>query len=139
MSREYAEGRIKEALKKTNGNAVRARQQVIAWTYEDPKLLHALTKAHLSGIVAYNIERILAGRGTAETTGQQESSSTSKTTASPKKEESFGVELLKAVAGNSGAQFGLESYSSGGTARKKVSKSHIDAINALTKGRKSPE
>jgi hypothetical protein len=136
MSKEYAEGRIKEALKKTNGNAVRARQQVIAWTYEDPKLLHALTKAHLSGIVAYNIERILAGRGTAEAA---EGQSSSKEQSSPKKEENFGAELLKAVAGNSGAQFGLESYSSGGSSRKKVSKNHIDAINALTKGRKSPE
>lgn len=139
MSREYAEGRIKEALKKTNGNAVRARQQVIAWTYEDPKLLHALTKAHLSGIVAYNIERILAGRGTSEAAGQQQPSSKSKAAGSPKKEENFGEELLRAVAGNSGAQFGLESYSSGGTSRSKVSKKHIDAINALTKGRKSPE
>lgn len=138
MSREYAEGRIKEALKKTNGNAVRARQQVIAWTYEDPKLLHALTKAHLSGIVAYNIERILAGRGTAEV-AEQQSSDNVKSKAPAQKEENFGAELLKAVAGNSGAQFGLESYSSGGTSRNKVSKNHIDAINALTKGRKSPE
>lgn len=138
MSREYAEGRIKEALKKTNGNAVRARQQVIAWTYEDPKLLHALTKAHLSGIVAYNIERILAGRGTAEAVEQQPSGN-AQSKASPKKEENFGEELLRAVAGNSGAQFGLESYSSGGNSRTKVSKNHIDAINALTKGRKSPE
>lgn len=138
MSREYAEGRINEALKKTNGNAVRARQQVIAWTYEDPKLLHALTKAHLSGIVAYNIERILAGRGTAETV-EQEPESKAQGSKSSQKEENFGAELLKAVAGNSGAQFGLESYSGGGTSRNKVSKKHIDAINALTKGRKSPE
>ena len=49
------------------------------------------------------------------------------------------MELLKAVAGNGGVQFGMESYSGGGQRRKKVSKSHIDAINALTKGRKSSE
>ncbi|MAE50516.1 MAG: hypothetical protein CMH27_01770 [Micavibrio sp.] len=138
MSREYAEGRIKEALKKTNGNAVRARQQVIAWTYEDPKLLHALTKAHLTGIVAYNIERILAGRGTAEETHTYTQESAKKSDVKDK-EENFGMELLKAVAGNGGVQFGMESYSGGGQRRKKVSKSHIDAINALTKGRKSSE
>ena len=138
MSREYAEGRIKEALKKTNGNAVRARQQVIAWTYEDPKLLHALTKAHLTGIVAYNIERILAGRGAAEETHTHTQESAKKSDAKDK-EENFGMELLKAVAGNGGVQFGMESYSGGGQRRKKVSKSHIDAINALTKGRKSSE
>jgi hypothetical protein len=138
MSREYAEGRIKEALKKTHGNAVRARQQVIAWTYEDPKLLHALTKAHLTGIVAYNIERILAGRGAAEET-HTHTDSPSKKSKEAKEEENFGMQLLKAVAGNGGTQFGMESYSGGGQKRKKVSKSHIDAINALTKGRKSSE
>lgn len=138
MSKEYAEKRIKEALKKTGGNAVRARQQVIAWAMEDQKLLQALTRAHLTGIVAYNIERILSGRGAAEETHIPQPKSSAQTTAG-KKEENFGLELLKAVAGNAGTQFGLESYSGGGKKRTKVSKSHIDAINALTKGRKSTE
>jgi len=131
MSKEYAEQRIKEALKKTGGNAVKARQQVIAWTYEDAKLLHALTKAHLTGIVAYNIERILSGRGAAE-----EHPATETPKQKQAKEEDFGMELLKAVAGNSGATFGLESYSGGAPKRPKVSKGHIDAIRAMTQGRK---
>lgn len=135
MSKEYAEKRIKEALKKTGGNAVKARQQVIAWTYEDSKLLHALTKAHLTGIVAYNIERILAGRGTAEEKRAPEAAQ-SKT---GNKEENFGKELLKAVAGNSGATFGLESYSGSGAKRPKVSKNHINAIQAMARGRKSKD
>ncbi|MFN3700381.1 MAG: hypothetical protein ACK4VI_02530 [Alphaproteobacteria bacterium] len=138
MSKEYAERRIKEALKKTGGNAVKARQQVIAWTYEDPKLLHALTKSHLTGIVAYNIERILSGRGAAEDISDIQSVNKSagqgaKTAA--QKEENFGMELLKAVAGNSGAMFGMESYSGNAPKRPKVSKSHIEAIHAMTKGR----
>lgn len=133
MSKEYAEKRIKEALKKTNGNAVKARQQVIAWTYEDAKLLHALTKAHLTGIVAYNIERILSGRGTAEDHPVPETPAQK----APAKEENFGTELLKAVAGNSGAMFGLEGYSPGRAKRPKVSKSHIAAIQAMTQGKKS--
>lgn len=134
MSREYAEKRIKEALKKTNGNAVKARQQVIAWTYEDSKLLHALTKAHLTGIVAYNIERILSGRGAAE----ENPIPTSAPTKKKAEEENFGTELLKAVAGNSGAMFGLEAYSGNSSKRPKVSKSHLQAIQAMTrKGTKS--
>ena len=137
MSREYAERRIKEALKKAGGNPVRARQQVIAWTYEDSKLLHALTKAHLTGIVAYNIERILSGRGAAE----EQTSEEGKVAAvnNSKKEENFGMELLKAVAGNSGAMFGLEGYSGGSSSKKgrKVSQNHLNAIKALTKGSKS--
>lgn len=129
MSREYAEKRIKEALKKTNGNAVKARQQVIAWTYEDSKLLHALTKAHLTGIVAYNIERILSGRGAAEESPVPASAPTKKKT----EEENFGTELLKAVAGNSGAMFGLEAYSTSSRKRPKVSKAHLQAIQAMTR------
>lgn len=136
MSREYAEQRIKEALKKTGGNAVKARQQVIAWTYEDAKLLHALTKAHLTGIVAYNIERILAGRGAAE---EHSIPDAPKQSRSKKEEENFGMELLKAVAGNSGSTFGLEAYSGGAPKRRQVSKGHIDAIRAMTQGRKSED
>lgn len=135
MSREYAEKRIKEALKKSNGNAVKARQQVIAWTYEDAKLLHALTKAHLTGIVAYNIERILSGRGAAEEHPIPET----KPKAKADKEENFGKELLKAVAGNSGATFGLEGYSGGPSKRPKVSKGHINAIKAMTSKKAPPK
>lgn len=128
MSREYAEKRIKDALKKTGGNATKARQQVIAWTYEDPKLLHALTKSHLTGIVAYNIERILSGRGAAV------SDAPKKQTQAQSEEENFGKELLKAIAGNSGATFGLEGYSAP-RKKAKVSQGHIDAIQAMTRGR----
>ena len=62
MSLEYVERKIVEALKLSNGNAAGARQQVIAWSLEDPELLKALTKSHLTGIVAYNIERVVSGR-----------------------------------------------------------------------------
>lgn len=136
MSREYAENRIKDALKKTGGNTTRARQQVIAWTYEDSKLLQALTKPHLSGIVAYNIERILSGRGAAAPTEQP---ADIPAPASSGKEENFGMEILKAVANNSGggSTFGLESYSGASSRKSKVSQSHIDAIRAMSKGRKS--
>lgn len=133
MSKEYAERRIKEALIKANGNAVKARQQVIAWAMEDPKLLQALTRSHLTGIVAYNIERILSGRSVAveatEKTVQKESPKAAQ-------KENFGLEILKAVAGNGGAMFGMEAYSGGSQKRPKVSKGHIDAIKAMTQGRK---
>ena len=62
MSLEYAEGRIREALKLSGGNAARARKQIIDWSREDMRLLQELTRGHLSGIVAYNVERVLSGR-----------------------------------------------------------------------------
>jgi len=126
MSREYAEKRIKDALVKSNGNAVKARQLVTSWCAEDQKLLHALTKAHLTGIIAYNIERIASGRSAR---GSEKTAPTQKQTA--KKEENFGMELLKAVAGNGGLTFGLEG-SAVPKKRTKVSKEHLDAILAMT-------
>jgi len=134
MSLEYAEQRIKEALKLSGGSQVKARQQIIAWTFEDAKLLHALAKPHLSGIVAYNIERVASGR--AEAAKQAKAEPDKK--AQPKKsktngkdqEEPFGLEILKAVAGSSEI-FGLEDPGAP-TQRTGVSQSHVDAIRAMT-------
>jgi len=143
MSREYAEKRIKEALKKFNGNAVKARQQVIAWSIEDPKLLQALTRSHLTGIVAYNIERILSGRSAAVEAAEHIVDSSKPAASSqsgkPQKKENFGMEILKAVAVNGGGMFGMEAYSGGSHKRQKVSKGHIDAIKAMTQSRKISE
>ena len=143
MSIEYAESRIKEALKLFGGNTIKARQQVIAWTFEDAKLLHALTKPHLSGIVAYNIERVASGRADAakefkEPPEKKQADKSSKQKANGKaKEEQFGLEILKAVAG-SPEIFGLEDP---GAPHKKsgVSKSHIDAIEAIASKKKPAE
>ncbi len=128
MSLDYAEGRIKEALKNAKGNPVKARQQIIAWAFEDAKLLYALAKPHLSGIVAYNIERVASGRAE-KVAPAPEQTKKEAPVQKPKKEEAFGLELLKAVAGSSQI-FGLEDA---GAPRSSghVSQAHIDAIRAL--------
>ncbi|MCB1650528.1 MAG: hypothetical protein KDI46_00585 [Alphaproteobacteria bacterium] len=138
MSREYAEHRIKEALKLSGGNMLKARQQIIAWTYEDTKLLHELTKPHLSGIVAYNIERVASGRAEAAKqppsppAEQPPKPAPVRSAKSPAKkpENAFGMELLKAVASEHPTIFGLED--NGALKRPQgVSQKHIDAINAI--------
>ncbi len=135
MTLEYAESRIKEALKLSKGNTLKARQQIIAWTFEDPKLLHALTKPHLTGIVAYNIERVMSGRADAQRAQKTQAAPPTQLnkkpiTSSPKpqKEETFGMQILKA-AGASPALFGFEdaNASKGG----RVSQNHINAIRAI--------
>lgn len=140
MSLEYAERRIKEALRQSGGNKTRARQQVIAWTYEDAKLLQALTKHHLSGITAYHIERVSAGRTVVTPVskpvkGKARTSRTSKKTTSDS-QKNFGRELLEAVAGSEAAVFGLEGYMPGGK-RRKSSKRHEEAIRRLAAQRSS--
>jgi hypothetical protein len=133
MSLEYAETRIKEALKLAKGNQARARQQIIAWAVEDPKLLFALTKPHLSGIVAYNIERVASGRAAAakETTSAPQRPMTQKAAPAGQKAkpEQFGLEILKAVAGNPEI-FGLEDFGVP-QKREQASARHIAAIKAI--------
>lgn len=126
MSMEYVERRIEEALKLCKGNTTKARSTLIRWCQDDQKLLHGLTKAHLNGIVAYNIDRFLSGRG-----DKSRKKPAPAKPAQPKLtgKEKFGMEILKAVV-NSGSIFGLEA---GEAPRKKgqASQQHIDAIKKL--------
>ncbi len=128
MSLAYAEQRIKEALTLAKGNQARARQHIIAWAQEDPDLLRALTKHHLTGIAAYHVERVASGRA-----AKPKAAPPPAKPAAPKartEEDAFGAELLKAVASSSSAIFGLE----GGAASSKrgqASQQHINAIKKM--------
>ena len=135
MSLEYAERRIAEALKLAKGNQARARQQVTAWALQDEKLLQALTKSHLSGIVAYNIERVASGRAAAARKAQKPAPAKTAKAQNINKEADFGVELLKAVASSSSEVFGLETNASL-TRPKQVSQNHINAIRAIATQKK---
>lgn len=125
-SRQYLENRIREALKKAKGNKLLARQQLIAWTYEDSKLLHALTRPHLEGIIAYNIDRMLSGK---TTDGKESEAPRSKPQAAvkAKKGEEFGMDLLRAVVATDAAVFGQESFAPS-SKRPQTSKRHVDAL-----------
>jgi hypothetical protein len=124
---DYAESRIKEALRINKGNATRARQQVIAWTFEDAKLLHALTQHYLGAIVAYHMERVTSGRSEKSKAPPPKKP---KTPAPKLKGDKFGMEILKAVADSHAEVFGLESPSA---ARKRgqASQQHIDALTQM--------
>lgn len=124
MSLEYVERRISDALDQAKGNTTKARQLVIKWCADDAKLLRGLTQAHLNGIVAYNIDRVVSGRS--EKARKKPAAAKPK---APLPKEKFGMEILKAVV-NSGSIFGLEA---GAAPRKKgqASQQHIDAIRKL--------
>ncbi|MCB1563177.1 MAG: hypothetical protein R3D66_05120 [Alphaproteobacteria bacterium] len=135
MSLEYAEGRIREALKLSGGNAARARKQIIDWSREDMRLLQELTRGHLSGIVAYNVERVLSGR--AEAAKKKKETPPKATPSAPPKtgKDSFGLEILKAVASSSSEIFGFEDP---GLPHKRgqASKQHIAAMKAIASKKK---
>ena len=128
MSLKYAEAKIKEALVLSGGNQARARQQIIAWAFEDAKLLQALTKHHLTGIAAYHVERVASGR-TAKPKTPPPAKPAKKV---PSTDDAFGKEILKAVANSSSAIFGLEGYAAP-QRRGQASQRHIDAIRQMAK------
>jgi hypothetical protein len=124
MNRDYAERRIREALKANGSNEGKARQQIIAWALDDNKLLHELVAPHITGIVAHAVGRVTTMK---EKPVQAEPPKAKK--AASGKEEAFGMEILKAIALGNPAQFGLES----GVSIKKqaASQRHVDAIRAM--------
>src|SRR3989344_5209210 len=126
MSREYAEKRIKKALAIAKGNATKARQQIIAWTNEDPKLLQALAQPHLTGIVAHAISRVVY-RQEAEDVEEDIPEAPQSLDMAP---DTFGKEILKALASENTVMFGRDTgvVPAG---RKQASQSHIDALKQI--------
>lgn len=135
MSREYAEERIKEALRQSKGNPTKTRQLVIAWAMEDVRLLQGLTKPHLTGITAHAVSRVIHRMG-AEPEEIHVPSEPETLDLTP---EGFGKEILGALSGDS-AIFGEETYvpQAATRNRKQASQSHIDAIYRMT-GKKPNE
>ena len=121
MSQKYSVSKIKEVLDATRGNAGQARQLLIAQAMEDPKLLKELVKPHMVGIVAHAVGRVMRGKTDLEAMPQ---------TAAQSDDDSFGLDILKTIAGGDTTQFGQEGY---GRPLKKqgASQSHIDAIRQM--------
>jgi hypothetical protein len=129
MGLDYVENRIREALRITGGHPLKARQQIIAWTYEDSKLLHGLAKPHLTGIVAHAVSRVITKMNLP---GEKEKAvkPVKKATAKKITEDQFGYDLLKALAKGDPAIFGQESYSPP-VRSKQASQQHIDTMKRL--------
>lgn len=131
MSRDYAESRIREALRLTKGNPTKARQQVIAWAVDDQRLLLGLTQPHLTGVVAHAINRVIYREGL-----EQEMEEVAPT---PKSldmgPETFGKQIMNALSGRNTQIFGMDNTGPAPHPTK-ASQSHIDALKKLAKNSK---
>lgn len=120
MSKEYAEDKIREALKAHGDNIGLARQHIVNMAQTDAVLMRALARPHLDGIVAYQVERVASGRAEMEKRHPKEPIQS--------KIDNFGMELLRAVAASGAETFGHEGM---GVKRKIASRQHIDAIHQM--------
>jgi hypothetical protein len=124
MTRAYAEGKIKDALKKAGGNATKARQAIIAQAFEDPKLLHELMAPHMTGIVAHAINHVMAMKD------KPTAPPPTPKMVDPSEKDAFGMEILKAIALGNPTQFGQESGAAP-VKKQQASQRHVDAIKQM--------
>jgi len=130
MSKEYAQNKIKDALKLCNGNQKLARQQIVALALEDTDLLKSLVSPHLDGIVAYQVERVASGRAEKEDQHPE--------IPLPKIDDEFGMKLLRAAVSDDVTVFGRDNMRAP-RKRKIASKQHIEAIHKLASSRRQQD
>lgn len=125
MGRDYVENRIREALRLTGGNEAKAKRQLLAWLYEDHKLLLELTQPHLNGIIAYALMR--SKNEDAQVAPAIKAATQNKAKA---QEADFGESMLRSFVSGNSARFGYEG-SAAPVRRKTASQSHIDTMHML--------
>lgn len=127
MAESYAGEKIKEALKLSKGNIAQAQKQIIQWSMQDHDLLVALVRPHMVGITAHAVNRVASGNKAPESVPKPP-----KAPAAKGGKDSFGMDILKTIAGGNTAQFGQESYARP-IERRQASQRHIDAIHQIIK------
>lgn len=128
---DYADHKVSEALRLSGGNEAKARRQIHAWFYEDPKLLMELTRPHWNGIVAYAVDRAVARVLRGENIEVRPASPRkSGARGEGKAPEGFGREILKSFVADHAAQFGRE-QASAPISKRTASQNHVDAIHLI--------
>ena len=130
MAQSYLQKCILDALDKAKGNETKARALIAAQALEDNDLLVALSKPHLSGIVAHAVGRqaiqIKAKKDRMEDLPPLPKAPSSKSN----KDNDFAMDLLKALGGNNVAKFGSEDAAPR-IGKKAASQQHVNALKLM--------
>lgn len=128
MAQSYLQKCVLDALTKAKGNETKARALIAAQALEDNELLIALSKPHLSGIVAHAVGR-QAIQQKAKKDRMEDLPPLPK---APKanKENDFALDLLKALGGNNVAKFGAEDAAPR-VGKKAASQQHVNALKLM--------
>lgn len=137
MSTEYSDQKIREILSKVNGQNKLAEQAILTLAQRDPQFLLSLVQPYLNGIVLHGIERANKSGKSSGSTGLKTAAqatplprktATTKPAAQPVSGNTMN-NLMKALAK------GFEDTPPQ-PSDKKVSQSHIDALQAMIKPKK---
>lgn len=132
MAQSYLQTCILDALAKAKGNETKARALIAARALEDNQLLLALSKPHLSGIVAHAVGR-QAIQQKAKKNREDELAPVPKIPAKAsagKKGNDFGLDLLKALGGPNVPKFGNEDAAPR-MGKKAASQQHVNALKLM--------
>lgn len=133
MAQSYLQKCILQALAKAKGNETRARAMIAAQALEDGELLLALAKPHLSGIVAHAVGRQAIQQKAKKERDMEEIPPLPKAavkSTKTKKENDFGLDLLKALGGANVPKFGVEDAAPR-VAKKQASQQHVNALKLM--------
>lgn len=126
MNWAYAERKIREALQATEGDEARARKKIAALAEEDVDLLRALSSPHMTGIIAHAVGHVASKKEPEAPLPEPD--------LAPDPKNTFGLEILKSIAGGGSARFGQEN-SVPPVRKQAASQRHIDAIKQMVSGR----
>ena len=132
MAQSYLQTCILDALEKAKGNETKARALIAARALEDNELLIALSKPHLSGIVAHAVGR-QAIQQKAKKDREKDLPPIPKVPAKAgagKKGSDFGLDLLKALGGPNVPKFGAEDAAPR-MGKKQASQQHVNALKLM--------
>lgn len=130
MAPSYLQTCILDALIKAKGNEAKARQIISILALQDEKLLLALAKPHLSGIVAHAVGRIAIQQKGKKSSSLEDLPAVPKPPKSGKSENEFGLNLLKALGGINVPKFGTEDAAPR-MGKKQASQQHVNALKLM--------
>jgi len=130
---------ILEALEKAKGNQNKAQKIIALRAMEDFELLKALSKTHLTGIVAHAVGRIAiqeqarkegAYEDLPEKPVVRKGNEGGAKASDTDDAQGFGIDLLKALGGQNVPKFGMEDAAPR-LGKKQASQQHVNALHLM--------
>lgn len=129
MTQSYLQDCILEALAKAKGNQNKAQKIIALKAMEDPQLLTALAKPHLSAIVAHAVGRI-AIQENAKKAAERDKPAKPVVDKIADDQTGFAMDILKALGGPNVPKFGMEDAAPR-LGKKQASQQHINALKLM--------
>lgn len=138
MAQSYLQDCILDALARAKGNQNKAQKIIALQAMEDPQLLQALAKPHLTGIVAHAVGRIAIQENAKKASERDMPDKPVVGGALAQDMNGFGLDLLKALGGPNVPKFGMEDAAPR-LGKKQASLQHVNALKMMANKSKSPK